>query len=171
MRNWLAEWRARDLDRDLRDEMRSHMEMRAAEFEQQGMSPRDALAAAHKQFGSTAIAHEDARRMHIGPVAAGVESAARELRFALRSLRRSPSFTFAAVLALALGVGAASAVFSVADRILFRGLPYAGGDRLVSPSCWAAITPNGRRNAPPSPASSLPAAPATATSQKPTPCA
>ena len=132
MRNWLAEWRARDLDRDLRDEMRAHMEMRAAEFEQQGMSARDALAAAHKQFGSTAIVHEDARRMHLGPLAAGAEGAARELKFAVRSLRRSPSFTLAAVLALALGAGAASAVFSVADRVLFRGLPYANGDRLVS---------------------------------------
>src|SRR5215471_12899992 len=85
MKNWLAEWRARDLDRDLRDEMRSHMEMRAAEFERQGMSPRDARAAAHKQFGSTAIVHEDTRRMHIGRVAAALEGPARELRFALRS--------------------------------------------------------------------------------------
>ena len=139
MRNWLTQWRARDLDRDLRDEMRSHMEMRAAEFEQQGMSPRDASAAAHKQFGSTAMVHEDTRRMHIGPLAAGLEGAARELRFAFRSLRRSPSFTLAAVLALALGVGAASAVFSVADRILFRGLPYANGDRLVAVGVRAPI--------------------------------
>jgi predicted permease len=139
MKNWLAEWRARDLDRDLRDEMRLHMEMRAAEFERQGMSAPDAAAAAHKRFGSTCIVHEDTRRMHLGPVAAGAEGAARELRFALRSLRRSPSFTIAAVLALALGVGAASAVFSVADHILFRGLPYANGDRLVSVGVIAPI--------------------------------
>ena len=139
MKNWWTEWRARDLDRDLRDEMRLHMEMRAAEFEQQGMSARDALAAAHKRFGSTAIVHEDTRRMHIGAVAAGVEGAARELRFAVRSLRRSPSFTIAGVLALALGVGAASAVFSVADHILFRDLPYANGDRLVAVGVLAPI--------------------------------
>lgn len=132
MKNWLAEWRARDLDRDLRDEMRFHMEMRAAEFEREGMSAPDALAAAHRQFGSTSIVHEDARRMHIGAAAALAETAGRELRFALRSLRRSPSFTVAAVLALSLGIGAASAVFSVADRILFRSLPYAQGERLVT---------------------------------------
>jgi predicted permease len=77
--------------------------------------------------------------MHIGPVAATLEHAVRELRFAFRSLSRSPSYTIAAVLALALGVGAASAVFSVADRILFRGLPYADGDRLVAVGVRAPI--------------------------------
>jgi predicted permease len=90
------------------------------------------LAAAHKQFGSTAIAYEEARREHLGRLRFPLETAGREFRFAARSLRRAPSFTAAAVLALALGIGAASAVFSIADRVLFRGLPYAGGDRLVS---------------------------------------
>lgn len=132
MKDWLARWRARDLDRDLREEMQFHMEMRAAEYQEKGMSPGDATAEAHKLFGSTSIVHEDARRMHLGAARSVIETAGRELRFALRSLRRAPAFTVTAVLALTLGIGAATAVFSVVDRILFRPLPYAEGDRLVS---------------------------------------
>ncbi|MBZ5584555.1 MAG: ADOP family duplicated permease [Acidobacteriia bacterium] len=132
MKRWFERWRARGLDRDLREEMQFHMQMRAAEYEREGMTARDAAAAAHKRFGSTSIVHEDTRRMHIGAFASLLETAGRELRFALRSLRRAPAFTAAAVLALTLGIGAASAVFSVVDRILFRGLPYAGGGRLAA---------------------------------------
>ncbi len=131
MKNWIAVWRGRDLDRDLRDEMQFHLAMRTAEFEQDGMNSRDAAAEAHKRFGSTAIAHEDTRRMHIGTVAFLAETAGRELRFACRSLRRAPAFSVVAILALALGIGSASAVFTVVDRILFRPLPYSGADRLV----------------------------------------
>jgi predicted permease len=129
--NWLP-WRCRDLDRDLRDEMQFHMDMRAAEYLEQGLSTRESDAAAHKRFGSTSIVHEDARRMHIGLAASVLETAGREIGFAARSLRRAPAFTLPAVLALALGLGGASAVFSVVDRLLFRGLPYFAGARLVS---------------------------------------
>jgi putative ABC transport system permease protein len=132
MRRWLEKLRGRDLDRDLREEMQFHMEMRAAEYEGEGMSPEDSAAAAHKRFGSTSIVHEDARRMHLGPVAATLETLGREICFAFRSLRRAPAFTLTAVLALTLGLGAATSVFSVVDRILFRALPYGNGDRLVS---------------------------------------
>jgi putative ABC transport system permease protein len=129
---WFEKRRARDLDRDLRDEMQFHMAMRAAEFEQQGLNPDDSAAAAHKRFGSTSIVHEDARRMHLGAGASLLETAGREVSFAWRSLRRAPAFTLAAVLALALGLGGAAAVFSVVDRILFRSLPYADAGRLLS---------------------------------------
>ncbi|HVN06864.1 MAG TPA: ABC transporter permease [Bryobacteraceae bacterium] len=64
-----------------------------------------------------------------------------DLRYALRTLVRSPTFTLAAVLALALGIGAGTAVFSVVDRILFRSLPYAQADRLVSVGFVAPIIP------------------------------
>jgi predicted permease len=132
-------WRRRDLDRDLREEMQFHMDMRAAELERDGMDPSDSAAAAHKRFGSTSIVHEDTRHMHIGGVASALETAGRELGFAVRSLRRAPAFTAAAVLALALGLGGASAVFSVVDRILFRGLPYSYGQRLVTVGVRAPI--------------------------------
>jgi len=130
MKNWFR--KRRDLDRDLREEMEFHLQMRAAGYEEEGMSSRDSAAAAHKQFGSTSIIHEDARRMHIGAAASLLETAGREICFAFRSLRRAPAFTAAAVLALTLGLGGAAAVFSVVDRILFRELPYAGGGRLVA---------------------------------------
>ena len=132
MKSWLERRRARDLDRELREEMQFHMEMRAAEYQHEGMSPRDATAAAHKRFGSTSIIHEDMRRMHLGAAVSMLETAGRELRFACRSLRRAPAFTAAAILALTLGLGGATAVFSVVDRILFRALPYAKADRLVA---------------------------------------
>jgi predicted permease len=129
--SWLP-WRQRDLDRDLREEMQFHVDMRAAQYRDRGLSTQDSKAAAHKLFGSTAILHEDARRMHIGAAASALEATARELGFAVRSLRRAPAFTVTAVLALTLGLGGASAVFSVVDHILFRGLPYSEGKRLAS---------------------------------------
>ncbi|HTS62389.1 MAG TPA: ABC transporter permease [Candidatus Acidoferrales bacterium] len=132
MKGWFERRRARDLDRELREEMQFHLEMRAAEYEREGMSPNDSTAAAHKRFGSTSIVHEDTRRMHIGAAASLLETAGREVGFAFRSLRRAPAFTAAAVLALTLGLGGAAAVFSVVDRILFRSLPYSDGNRLVS---------------------------------------
>jgi len=132
MNQWWARLRGRDLDRELREEMQFHLEMRAAGYQQDGMTPRDSQAAAHKSFGSTSIIHEDARRMHIGAAASLLETAGREVALAFRSLRRAPAFTVVSILALALGLGGAAAVFSVVDRILFRGLPYGNRDRLVS---------------------------------------
>ena len=132
MRRWFELRRPRSLDTDLRDEMQFHLAMRAAEYQRQGMSLPDSAAAAHKQFGSTTIAQEDTRRMHLGAIRWFAEAAGRELCFAFRSLRRAPAFTSAAVLALVLGLGGAAAVFSVVDRILFRGLPYAQPERLVA---------------------------------------
>jgi hypothetical protein len=125
-------WRCRDLDRDLRKEMQFHMDMRADEYRQQGMSPQDSAAEAHRRFGSTSVVHEDTRQMHLGAAASLLETVGREIGFAFGSLRRAPAFTATAVLALPLGLGGASAVFSVVDRVLFRGLPYPAGDRLVA---------------------------------------
>ena len=132
MKSWFEDRRARDLDRDLREEMQVHMEMRAAEYEQEGMKRTDAAAAARRRFGNTSIFHEDARRMDIGAMVFWMEAAIREVRLAWRSLRRAPAFTTTAILALTLGLGAAAAVFSLVDRILFRGLPYEQAGRLIA---------------------------------------
>ena len=64
-----------------------------------------------------------------------------DLRYAVRGLRRAPTFAFAAIFAVAIGTGAGTAVFSVVDRILFRSLPYAQADRLVSVGLVAPIIP------------------------------
>src|SRR5580658_3561514 len=70
-----------------------------------------------------------------------VEILAQDVRFGTRALLRTPTFTLAAVLAMALGIGAGTAVFSVVDRILFRALPYPGDGRLASLGMAAPIAP------------------------------
>jgi len=70
-----------------------------------------------------------------------LESTLRDVRYALRGFGRNPVFAFTAILTLALGIGATTAVFSVVDRILFRPLPYAHDERLVSVGLTAPIIP------------------------------
>ena len=74
-------------------------------------------------------------RMHL-------EILTQDLRYAVRTLLRTPTFTLAAVMAMALGIGAGTAVFSVVDRILFRALPYRDDGRLVSLGMTAPIAPH-----------------------------
>jgi len=111
--------------------MRSHMEMRAAEFEQQGMSAHDALAAAHKQFGSTAIVHEDTRRMHLGPIVATAEAAARELSDGVEKADGNDAET-----------GFAATFVEGAGRDVAREIAAEGGEFVVDPEGeLRAITP------------------------------
>ena len=70
-----------------------------------------------------------------------LESVLRDVRYALRGFRRNPVFAVTAILTLSLGIGTTAAVFSVVDRILFRPLPYAHDDRLVSVGLTAPIVP------------------------------
>ena len=72
-----------------------------------------------------------------------LDSFLEDLRFALRSYRRSPAFTFTALLAISLGIGATSAIFSVTDRILFRALPYSADQQLVSLGMLAKVVDDG----------------------------
>ena len=71
-----------------------------------------------------------------------VESVGQDIRYACRSFLRTPGIAISAILAIALGVGASTAVFSVVDRLFFRALPYAEEDRLVSVGIIAPIDPN-----------------------------
>jgi len=131
-RTWLARVRAlvtrRRLERDLDDEVQSHLDLLAAEYERSGLAPEAARIAARRAFGSIESmkeAHRDRRTWR------WIEDCVHDARYALRMLRRHPGFTSVAMLTLALGIGANTALFSVIDALILRKLPVARPDELV----------------------------------------
>ena len=120
--------RGRSLDRDMDDEMRFHLEMAVDEYGRRGLNRDDARAAALRDFGGVTQVREAYRDQRGLP---WLESLAADLKYALRTLRRSPAFAGVAVLTLALGIGANTAIFSVVRGVLLRPLPHRDGDRLI----------------------------------------
>src|SRR5208283_419608 len=106
----LAFFRGARLDRDLDEEIAAHLAMQEEEFRQRGMSAAQARAAARREFGGVAQTAEVYRERRSLP---WLDTAVRDLRYALRGLGRNPGFTAAAVLSLALGIGANTAIFSM----------------------------------------------------------
>ena len=117
------------LERELNEEIGIHLAMQEEEFRQRGMEPAAARAAALREFGGVAQAKEDYRDRRGVP---WLENAARDLRYGLRGLRRTPGFTVAAVLSLALGIGANTAIFSLFHTLMLRLLPVEKPHELVS---------------------------------------
>ncbi len=126
------------IELEVREEIRFYLEMRAGELEATGMSPEDALRAAIEAFGDPEEVTKAAVREHPETTSGkggGVEvmhSMLQDVRYAFRNLRRAPGFTAAAVLTLALGLGGATAIFSVVSGVLMRPLPFPESERLVA---------------------------------------
>ena len=120
-------FRRREFDQDLQEEMEFHREQTAKEFEAAGTTPEAARYAAMRQFGNATLLQERSREV----VQFRAETVVQDLRFALRQLRRSPGLALTAILVLALGIGASTAIFAFVDAVLIRPLPYAEPNRLV----------------------------------------
>ena len=116
-------------ERELAEELRLHLELEAAERARHGEAPDQARREAAVAFGGYDAVTEACRdERGVG----GLEDVVRDVRYAVRSLARSPGFTVTAAGVLALGIGAATAAFSIADAVLFRPLAYPSAERLVS---------------------------------------
>jgi len=120
-------FRSRRLDSDLDDELREHIELAIAENRQRGLSPTEARTAALRAFGGVTQTTEQYRVQRGLPV---LEQVIRDVRFAVRQLRKSPGFTITAVVTLALGLGANTAIFTLVQGILLRSLPVTDPSRL-----------------------------------------
>lgn len=108
------------LERDMDQEKRFHLDMATRRNVVRGMTAGEAARQAKLAFGSAEAFREDAREEHRARLA---ESLAADIRYAFRGLRRSPSFTVAAVLTVAIGIGSSTAIFTVANAVLLRPMP------------------------------------------------
>ncbi len=121
-------FRKKQVNQELDEELRGFLEMAADEKMKQGMSRKDALRAVRLEQGNVEVAKEVVRS---DGWESFVETLWQDLRFGLRMLRKSPGFSAAAVLTIALGIGANSAIFGLVDSAFLRGLPFSEPERLV----------------------------------------
>jgi putative ABC transport system permease protein len=131
--NWFRSRRIRLRERRHREseldrEIEAHLELEAQEQEESGLRPDEARFAARRAFGNKAIVREDARAVW---TAVWLERFARDVKYAARSLRKTPGFAVVAVLTLALGIGANTAIFSAINALMLQPLPFTAAEQLV----------------------------------------
>jgi len=102
-------------------ELAAHFEQLRERLIDQGLSPEDASAAARRQFGNLTSLQQQSREMFSVPV---LDDLFRDIRYAVRNLGRTPGFAVVAILTIALGIGATTAVFTVVNGVLIKPLPY-----------------------------------------------
>jgi predicted permease len=130
-------WFSKDRDPRIGDEVRFHRDRSIEDYMAAGMDRREAERRAFLEFGNVAQIEEACRDVR----GRWLEDLAKDLRYALRTLRRSPGFSAVAVLSLALGIGASAAIFTLINAVMLRTLPVRDPDRLVQ---ITRITPDGR---------------------------
>ena len=133
---WFKEFKRRiaflrsreEFNRDLQEEMRFHVEMKAQKYRNEGLEDSAAQTKARRQFGNSTLLEEQGRQAWGWT---GIEQVAQDLRIAVRSMRKATSLTVASVLTLALGIGANVAIFSIINAVLLRPFPYKDAERLM----------------------------------------
>ena len=128
MMRWLRFFQRGRWDDERAREMEAHLQHQIDDLVERGLSPRHARAQALREFGNPALLREDIYDANSIPV---VETLVRDARYAARILLRTPLFTAAALLTLAIAIGVNTAVFSVVDAVLLEPLPYPQPDRLA----------------------------------------
>jgi len=116
------------MEREIEEELQSHVQLRADALERSGLERAEAERRARIEFGSRVRFKEECREAMGGNA---IEEATRDVRFSLRSLRKSPGFSVVAVITLALGIGATVATFSVVNTVLLRPFAFSHPEKLL----------------------------------------
>src|SRR5467141_4998195 len=128
--NWFKQlFSRRRLYDDLSREIHEHLEEKIEELVARGMPRKEAAATARREFGNVTLMEEDSRAVWQWP---SIETFFTDVRFGARTLRKSMAFTAIAVVTLALGIGANTAIFSLVNGILLVSLPYPKAEELVA---------------------------------------
>jgi hypothetical protein len=120
--------RKEDLDRDLDEELRSYLDLLTKEKIGKGLSPEEAQRQARLELGGVEQVKENVREVRFG---ATIDTLVQDIRYTVRSLRKNAGFAVVAVLILAIGIGANTALFSTINTVLLRRIPFADAERLV----------------------------------------